>query len=418
MLQSALPTELESITLDRLSRNGLSEEPRECVKFNDEPKIPTYICVPNKKAKDRYHYDDVYGCGISSNPTVAKIKSIAEFLERLAIYNPQKRVLLKHEYEEGLCIDPNLFMHYSDNQVKAHGYARNGLEKNAYLWSAATDWLSKKKILVPSQLIYLSDMFKDEVAITPEQISTGAAFGGSVKHAFETGFLEVIERDAFMISYLTKRKIARVTGFPESVNRIINYLKRYYIDMFVFDVTNDLEIPVFMAIAVDRQGLGVAVSVGMKSGFDPESAIVGSIMESVQARRQSRFSKEMEGDKFHFPKANEIESKQDRYFYWYPVKMIGHLDFWLKGSRFVSFSKLDKYVSSIGEGVKQLSERGYHVIYADMTLDPIKKIGFFAGKVLIPELQPLYLSERLKVLYSVHGGDIIPSKGLKPHPFT
>jgi ribosomal protein S12 methylthiotransferase accessory factor len=418
MFQSAEPTKTELNVLNKLSKNGLSEEVYEAVKFNDEPKIPTYLCVPNKEARKRYFLDDVYGCGISLNPTVAKIKAVAEFLERLAIFNPKGQNLIKKRYVKELCVDPRLFIHYSDIQMKSHKQRYGKLESGRYLWSSAVDYLTKKKVLVPAQLLYLSQIFREEVRIVPEQITTGAAFAKNPKAAFESGFLEVIERDAFMISYLTKRKLTRIINFPDEINNVINYLKRYYIDIFVFDVTTDLKIPTFMTIAVDKRGFGPAISTGMKSGFNAEDVISGSILESIQARRQARFTKEMEGNKFKFPKEYEIGSKLDRYFYWYPTKMIKHLDFWLKNDNTINFSKIPDYASSLNVGIEQLRDRGYHILYADISLNEIKKLGFVVGKVLIPELQPLYLSETSKVLYSIHGGNIRPSKNLKPHPFT
>ncbi len=39
-----------------------------------------------------------------------------------------------------------------------------------------------------------------------------------------------------MISYLTKRKLEKITDFTESIKDIIDYLKRYYIEIFVFDI--------------------------------------------------------------------------------------------------------------------------------------------------------------------------------------
>ena len=311
MLQYIPQSKLELDVLQKLSENGLSNSIYEAVKFNDEPKIPTYLCVANKHAQKKYILGDVYGCGISLSPTIAKIKATAEFLERLAIFNPQRHNFVKKNYVNDPYVDPKLFIHYSNIQMKSHKQLYDMIENTEFLWSSAIDYVNKKRIFVPAQLLYLSEMFRDEVRIIPEQISTGAAFANNAKEAFESGFLEVVERDAFMISYLNKRKLFRIAKFPDSINRIINYLKRYYIDIFVFDVTTNLNIPSFMTIAIDKRGFGPAVCVGMKSGFDLERVISGSILEAVQARRQARFTKGMEGEKFKFPKEHKIESKLD-----------------------------------------------------------------------------------------------------------
>ncbi len=410
MLQSDIPSELEMKMLDRLSNNGLSENPCEVVKFNDEPKIPTYVCLPNKHAQTTYLCNGAYGLGSALNPTPAKIKSIAEFLERLAIFNPQRKLFKKSKYIERSCTNPFLFARYSN--IKAE------LENSTFLWSHAISYPDKKKIFVPAQSIYISDMFKYETKLASEYITTGAAFGNNFNDVLEGGLLEVVERDAFIISYLTKRKLNRIVHFSDKINSIINYLKYYYLDVFVYDITTNLRIPSFMTITVDRTGYGPAISVGLKAGFDNENTIFGSILESVQPRRQFRYNKEMAGDKFKFPTESEIISTTTRYFYWYPTKMIKNLNFWLKNSRTINFTRIPDYASSLKEGVKELKDHGYHIFYADMAQNETRKMGFVVGKVLIPELHPLYISENSKVLYSIHAGNIMPRRALKPHPFA
>ena len=124
-------------------------------------KLPTYVCLPNKQASKRYFCDDAYGQGSSLNTTVAKLKSIAEFLERLAISNPKETDLIKQEYVADFCANPELFVHYSDAQIKQNKNLKNSI----YLWSSASDCLNKMKVLVPSQTVYLSDIFRYETLI-------------------------------------------------------------------------------------------------------------------------------------------------------------------------------------------------------------------------------------------------------------
>ncbi len=345
------------------------------------------------------------------------MKSIGEFLERLALYNPVKKKFIKNKYLEDSDIDLSIFLHYSNEQMVLQKDLYNKLKTSTYFWSKAKDYLNKREILIPAQLVYLSKIFKDETQIIPEQITTGAAFGNNFKQVFENGLLEAVERDAFMISYLTKRKINRITDFPKKISDLLNYLNRYYLDIFIFDITTDLNIPTFMSITIDKSSIGPAVSIGTKSGFKIENVIYGAILESVQARRQTRLSKYMSGDKFKFPKDKEIDSMLKRCFYWYPTKMIKYLDFWLKSNKVITFNKIPEYISSLDNGIKQLKDKNYHIFYVDISLNEIKKAGFTAGKVIIPELQPLYLAEESKMLYSVHGGNIKPDRDLKPQPF-
>jgi hypothetical protein len=65
-----------------------------------------------------------------------------------------------------------------------------------------------------------------------------------------------------------------------------------------------------------------------------------------------------------------------------------------------------------------------HIFFADITLDFLKKINFFVYKVIIPNLQPLYLEEnkrkinfeRLKQVSDYFGHKFRLMNKI-PHPF-
>jgi hypothetical protein len=100
------------------------------------------------------------------------------------------------------------------------------------------------------------------------------------------------------------------------------------------------------------------------------------------------------------------------------LSRIEDLGFWLDTDHKVKYEKLSRKSISFGDALKSLFERGYHVHVVDMTIPKISEGGFEALKVIVPELQPLYLDERAKALFSVHHGVLGDDKRLKPHPFT
>ena len=295
--------------------------------------------------------------------------------------------------------------------------SRNVSKKDTYSWTPAYDFINRKTVLVPAQVVYISKNFDHERALLHEQITTGAALGNTYKMAFQNGFMEVVERDAFMIAYYNKRRLAKVIGLSEKNDQLVNYLKRYQLETIIFNITGDLNIATFMTIIVDRSRLGPAISVGLKSGFDNEEAIFGSILEAVQPRRYSRLIKGMRSG-FKFPSKHEIKSTMDRYYYWYQYKMINHLKFWLKTKSTIEYRKLPKCITSMRDVEKTFREHNYHILCTDITLDEIKTAGFSVVKVLLPELHPLYISEHAKAMYSDHAGTLVQPSGLETHPFA
>ena len=166
---------------------------------------------------------------------------------------------------------------------------------------------------------------------------------------------------------------------------------------------------------IDDTGIGPAVDVGTSSGYDYTDTIYHSIKESIQARRVSRFLKETG---FYSVTNDVVKTMQDRYYYWYEVNKIKDLNFWLNDNDKISYDRLPTYSKSLQETKSIFSEKNYHVYVADITIDELKCVGFEVLKVIIPELHPLYLDERAKSLFSIHGGIISDDITLKPHPFA
>lgn len=392
---------------------GLAERPRQTVFFNDEPKVPNFICTPTETARKRFNCEGVYGHGSGRTNTEAKIRSIGEFYERLCIENPDLSRITHGTYSEGAHADPRSFMCYSNEQYTDKIKHMQSLLTSNLDWYPAYDLLQQKEVHVPASLIFLYADFNDECEIRREQITTGTAFSTNGEAA-KTGILEAVERDAYITAYLTKRKPARLLNLPADAQKLLDYLSRYRLEAHVFDITTDLLVPTFMTVTVDRTGIGPAIDVGASAGYNTEQAVYSSIKESIQARCTSRYLVAM-GYK---PVAGEIRTLQDRYYCWYDIATIRHLDFWLDRQNFMDFDCLPEYSRSIAETMSVLADADFHVYGADISIPDISDANFEVVKVLIPELHPLYLDERAKSLYSVHAGAIHDDKSLYPHPFA
>ncbi len=409
-------------SLEYLIKIGLTEPIEQMIQITDEPKIPAYYCIPNKMCRELYDdTEDVHGQGSDLDNTIAKVKAIGEVLERLCLYNPIKNNLVSSKYNpRSNFVDPKIFLCYSDDQVYPQTRedfirdARNG----DYRWYVVNDIISGEKLYVPAQLIFLNSMSDDEFQIRPEHISTGTALGGiGSNRAIISGFMESIERDACIYSYLSQRKIKKIVDFPEDISKLVKYLERYLLEVNVFDVTTDLDVPTAMTITIDHSGIGCTVNAGSKSHFDFYNAIKYSILESVQCRSYARLGKELYYSK-KLPDENEIASISERFFYWYSLERIKDLDFWLENPQIVRYGDLENRKISFENAVNNLKSRGFHILVADITLPEIREGGFEVLKVMIPELHPLFLDEKAKMLFSTHYGNIEDNKKLKPHPLT
>jgi thiazole/oxazole-forming peptide maturase SagD family component len=386
--------------------------------ITDEPKIPGYLCFPNQLTREEYCVkEDTYGQGFDRNPELAKVKSIAEFLERLMLYNPSRK-LLKGKYKPNTKkVDPGIFCCYSEEQIENREEFLEKIKEQNYKWFPVKDLLNKKVVNIPAQMVFLSDDLNLEFPIRRERISTGAAFGRRGKEqALKNGLLEVIERDSCISKYLKREPLTELKNFDKEINGLIDYLRRYRLETHVFDMTSDLKVPTTMTVTLDYTGIGDAINIGTKSSLDFKDSIIGSILESIQRRNQGRIFRELNKNE-KYPNEDEIFSMYDRCRYWEHIDRIKDLDWWIRGSKKRDYKKSKQDKTNLVEIIKTLKNKKYNLFIADIGNRKIKSNGFEVLKVIIPELHPLYLDERAKMLYSEHYKEIKEDLKLKPHPF-
>jgi len=370
------------------------------ISYNDEPKLYSYG-IYFKDKYDNGDNEDAVAAGVSFNKKRALLKVLGETIERYSLGGNNDKKFIYKSFSELITLGKsalgleNLIL-FSNKIFYIHG-----LDKKKFHWVEGKSLISNKKILVPAQLIYVPYLHQNSEPLLRFPISTGASAGTSLDDALYRGICEVVERDAFMIAYLNKIPSPQIDLFSmkdKEINSIINIFKRYKLEPIILDLTTDLKIPAFAAITLDRTGLGPAVSVGLKAGFDVKETIIGAIEESLMVRSWTR-------DKFIYLEPNyknvkEIISIEDRAHFWLSVSTIKHLDFWLKSKNLKKINmKNPKYSNNnLEKTIKLLKEKNMDVIYVDISDKNVKKYEFVVVKAIIPKLHPLYLDERYPYL--------------------
>lgn len=370
--------------------------------YNDEPKIFAY----SGTYKSRYKQNTDIACGFSFNQKVALMRVLGEGLERYCLekYNP-KIVFIGFVQDINTdYLDPRSFNVFSNSQLAKSSFKKFRINnKSLFRWTNGFSLKRKKNLLIPAQLAPFNYklMRKEPTILSP--ISTGTAAASSLDDAVYRGICEIIERDSFMISYLNKLPSPHVNLDSIKdirIQRILNKLKRYKLEVIVLDTTTDLKIPAFTALTLDRTGLGPSVSVGLKAGFDITESIIGAIEESLMTRSWIR-------DKFiyldpDYKQEKIIHSLEDRAYFWFSVNMIKELDFWLKNKNIKKFAddELNSTENKLNRTITLLEKNKMETIYVEITHKTIKENGFWVVRTIIPQLHPLYLDEQ----YPYFGG--------------
>ena len=350
--------------------------------YNDEPKLFAYST--SYKSNDS---DGVAG-GFSFRKDVALIRALGETIERYCLdsYDSSETLISSSKKLEHNYLDPLRITPFSSRQLVANSFKEFRINDHSrFTWINGKSITQKKNILIPLQLIAINykRIRNEPIIISP--ISTGAAAETTLKEAIYKGICEIVERDAFMISYLNKLTSPQVdllSIHDREINEIIDTCNRYALKIVVIDLTTDLNIPTFAAILIDKTNLGPAVSIGLKAGFNLKQTVIGAIEESFLTRHwirdKSAYNSILSNDK----EANIFKSRAK---FWLSTKSLKFLDFWLNNNKLKRFTdnELMPKQNLLENVIKILKEKNMDVIYVDITKPEIKKMGFKIKEVAV-----------------------------------
>jgi ribosomal protein S12 methylthiotransferase accessory factor len=382
--------------LNTFERNRLLKSIGQINLFYDEPPIYYFQAALNESAKylKKYTYsipeNSIAVGGISFlSREFALFKCFSEAVERMALFMCKKKYThTSYERIKDQAVDPYIYK------------SLPAIRQEEFGWIKGKNITTGTTSFIPAQLVYLSypqyatyELDKSERLLT-YPISTGSAAGANEHDVMLRGLYEVIERDACMTAYLTKVPLPKVDVDSlkgAQIERILKQCERYNIEVHCFDATNDLHVPVFICILIDKTGIGPAVTVGSKAGHDTEYAIVGSIEEAFMARIGLRyeFLKEKHGS---LMKPGDLITQRERMLYWSFPHMTKHISHLITQTpRKITQHKAG--IHDLKNTVHTLNQLGYSVYFINMSEPLFLKQGIRCGKIIVPGLQPLYLNE-------------------------
>ncbi len=372
-------------------------------RYNDEPLLYQYTAITKtfNQVEGGYREDEFLG-GMAFFEEKAKMKALGEALERycLSVYKREGMIYSAADKLGSKSLDLTTIVAFSPSQLRQKEFQNFQVHKEDKLWWVKGYSLTdKRSILVPAQLVFVPYVFSNEPCIRLP-ITTGAAAGTSLAKTILRGINEIVERDAFMIFYLNKLVPPRLnleSARNSQLAGIYQKFKRYNLELFIFNITTDIPIASIMAVIVDKTGLGPAISVGLKASQNPLEAIIGAIEEAEHTRPWLRDV--LSGIDYNKPSNGDEIDLGERGLLWSPVKMVSKLDYLLKKSAYfdvVSFINNFHTDFDLNKITNYFRDQNLEIVVVDVTQSLVKKKGFYVVKVIIPKLQPLYLTEDYK----------------------
>ena len=409
--------------------------------YYDEPfSYIYYVSCPNK----------AHGTGADFFDKEKTIwKSLAEAIERYLWYssdNFYKNIIKKSSYKGIKNNVLNIFSLAGFSEEQKNKFPILQFNENTiFNWVPTYSLISKRKIFCPIQLVSAlnfnqkvkrsKNLDKKTEPMLRWCVTTGLSTGRNLEEAIVKGILEVIERDAFMISYLNKLSpplvdLEYLSAQDEEIAKIIKNFKRYNLEIYALQLPTDFpDIHIIAALIIDRTGLGPAFSVGASADFNLKTTLLDALSESLSIRFALKF-KDRFKNKIYLNKIGQ----EERIIYWAKPENLPKIEFFLKGEKIKIdlkqnfYEKTDDrkyYKEKLKILIKELKEKNYEACYVELTTKEIKKLNLRSVFVVIPELQPLHLDEsipyfggkRLKEVPLKLGYQPLEILNQEPHPF-
>jgi ribosomal protein S12 methylthiotransferase accessory factor len=334
----------------------------------------------------------------------AELTAILEALERYCGLTPRgKRTVVRDTYRKlaADALDPATVGLHAPDQ-----YARPDFPFQAYHPDRELDWvwgysfLRERPILVPELLAYYSLGSGDGFVY---ETSNGCALGGSLAEAIFHGILEVVERDAFLLTWYAQLRAPRLD--PDSLEdaELRGMIHRFEeltgYELILHNITMENRIPSVWVTAKNRRADGANLVCAAGSHLDPVRAVKSALheltgtLQSLDERYEANRSEclEMYRDPFR------VRHMEDHSLLYSLPQAGERLSFLLDGrGRWQSFAEAFPRWETHADLVEDLKDvlavfrrLQLDVIVVDQTAPELRRNGLHCAKVLIPGMLPM-----------------------------
>lgn len=367
------------------------------------------------------------------NDRNALTAAIAEAVERYLWWSTtdyfEKPVVGTSEYvlKRVPAIAPEEFVSYSESQRQKMPCLK--LDKDtSYLWIRGYSHTQSRPVWLPAQVVSAAHTLKPTTKEPHilSSITNGLATGPTKEFALLNGAMELVERDAFMTTWLnqlTPQKIdlGSLAKSDSRIKKLVTLCERYRLSLSVVMLPTDAPAYAVCAVVQDFSNVGAEVTVGLKAHRELTTAVVGAALEALRIRRTVRFRNK------HSPisaekKGSDID-RSERSQFWGRTGSSANIAFLIQGES-VTPEKAVWENDSIEEHWQRFiswgSENNYEIISVDLSKSKKNASPWEIHHVVIPQFQQMYLNEKMPYLTGKRLASVPEKFGFTPRkiPFT
>lgn len=308
-------------------------------------------------------------------------------------------------------VDPRVVGLYSDAFHRANPRVQPFTSDRKVPWVRGWSLRDQETVLVPEVLTYYHAPGLENRFV--QESSNGCASGGALEEAVYFGLMEVVERDAFLLSWYGQAALPEIdprTSRRPATRQMVDRLEMYGYEARFFDTRISFPIPVVTGVAVRPDGGRGRMCFGAGAGLDPEAALAGALCEiatdavNLQGRTE-RDEERLRAMAYDFDK---VAALHDHPLAYGIPEMGDHADFLLGAPGDVrrpprSFDELygdgpggrpvlpasDDLGEDLRRCVDAVTAAGFDVVVVDQTMPEQRALGLTTVSVLVPGLLPI-----------------------------
>ncbi len=345
----------------------------------------------------------------SPSRSVSVAAAIGEAAERYsASFLPVDELTLATAAQLGPeAVDPSRFSLFHADQYAEPGFVcRPFTETTPVRWVQGVLLPSGAPAWLPAQLVYLTGLPPAPgETIIGYATSSGLACGPTLEEATESALLEVLERDAFMLTWNTQLSlpILELAGNPEFERFAERYLHPTGLRFNAVDLSVFHGVPTVLALVRSCSSPGVALAVGAAAAGRAVDACLRAFGEAFACRAWARLLLVTRPDRvFEADFADVADFEDHVHLYALPehAPKADFLDSSRERRRLADVPDLRGATAAdrIAARTDRLEAAGASAYAVDVTAPDVRAAGLAVVRVVVPELCPLDLFHRGRFL--------------------
>lgn len=312
-------------------------------------------------------------------------------------------------------------------------------------WVWGYSFRQKRPLLVPEELVYYLE-HRQDYRIFVHDSSNGCATGSCLEEAILHGLLELIERDAFLLTWYARLSPSRID--PRSCCRaetlfVLENIERHGYELSLLDTRLDIRVPSVVSVVKRKQSGPGNIMLAAGASLNPEDAVRSALCEVAYYIRSLKMYlednlDEVRGMASDFSKITRVI--HHGVLYGLP-EMAHHIEFLLQNPTIRTLEETYRDWAAIRPVNRDLRDDlnyclnmvldlGLDVIVVDQTCSELASSGIKAVSVIVPGLLPIGFGwkrervfdlPRLRTVPRTAGfraTDFFPDpRNAAPHPF-